>query len=307
VKALRLNDPVLLPATLEQNAAQPQPACDELLIRVHAAGVTPTELLWYPTTHIKSGEKRSRAIPGHEFSGAVAAMGSDVRGVAIGNEVYGMNDWFADGATAEYCVTKPQWVAAKPARMTHAEAASVPISALTAWQGLFVRAKLQPGERVLIQGAAGGVGVFAVALAKWHGARVIATASTRHADFLLRLGAEQVIDYRTERFEERAGGVDVVFDAVGGETLRRSWAVLKSGGRLVTVATDSEGPVDERTKQAFFIVEPNRTQLIEIGILLDGGVIQAVVDCVVPIEQASEAYAGRLKQNGREKVVIAIV
>jgi NADPH:quinone reductase-like Zn-dependent oxidoreductase len=307
VKALRLNDPVLLPATIEQNAAQPQPSGDELLIRVHAAGVTPTELLWYPTTHIKSGEKRSRAIPGHEFSGVVAAVGSDVRGVTIGEEIYGMNDWFADGATAEYCVTKPQWVAAKPARMTHAEAASVPISALTAWQGLFVRAKLQRGERVLIQGGAGAVGVFAVALAKWHGARVIATASARHADFLLRLGAEQVIDYRSERVEERAGAVDVVFDAVGGETLRRSWAVLKSGGRLVTIATDSEGTVDERTKQAFFIVEPNRTQLIEIGILLDSGEIQAVVDCVVPIAQASEAYAGRLKQNGRGKVVIAIV
>ena len=144
------------------------------------------------------------------------------------------------------------------------------------------------------------MGVFAVQLARRHGARVIATASARNLDFVRELGADEVIDYRTERFEERVGEVDAVFDAVGGDTLRRSWGVLSRAAGW-SRSPRQEGTQDERTKQAFFIVEPNREQLIEIGKLLDSGEIQPVVDRVTSIEQASEAYAGRLKQNGRGK------
>ena len=133
--------------------------------------------IWYPTSHTKTGEKRTAAVPGHEFSGVIAALGADVEGFEVGREVYGMNDWFADGATAEYCLAQPAAVAPKPPRLTHIEAASVPIAALTAWQGLVERARLQPGESVLIHGGAGAVGLFAVQLARLRGAHVIATAS----------------------------------------------------------------------------------------------------------------------------------
>src|SRR5262247_4190123 len=252
MKAMRLADSAATAALVEENIPQPQPGRGELLIQVHAVGVTSKELLWYPTTHKKSGERRSRAVPGHEFSGVVAAVGKDAPGFDVGQEVYGMNDWFSDGATAEYCVTQPSSIARKPAGLTHVEAASVPIGALTAWQGLFDRAKLQPGERVLIHGGAGAVGLYAVQLAHLHKAHVVATASARNADFVRKLGAEEVIDYQTSRFEDQVGKVDVVFDGVGGETLNRSWSALRPGGRMVTIAADSEGTTDQRVKDAFF-------------------------------------------------------
>ena len=209
---------------IETALPKPQPGRGELLIRVHAAGVTSKELIWYPTTHKRNGEARRRAVPGHEFSGVIEAVGEDVTGFAIGQEVYGMNDWFTDGATAEFCITQPTSVAAKPAKLTHVEAASVPISALTAWQGLFDRAKLQTDERVLIHGGAGGVGIFAIQLARIYLAQVTTTASARNFEFLKELGAHRVIDYHATRFEENASEMDVVFDTVGGETLRRPGA-----------------------------------------------------------------------------------
>ena len=295
------------PAELvEEHVPQPKPGRGELLIRVYAAGVTPTELLWYPTSHTKTGEKRSRAVPGHEFSGVIAALGQDVTGLDTGQEVYGMNDWFSDGAMAEYCVTQPSFVAPKPRRLTHVEAASVPIGALTAWQGLFERARLQAGERVLVHGAAGAVGIYALQLACYRGAHVTATASARNSEFVSQLGAEQVIDYRAVRFEESVRDMDVVFDTVGGETLRRSWGVLTPRGRMITIAAAEEAPTDDRVKQAFFIVEPNREQLARIGNLLDEGHLQPVVDAVLPLSHASTAYTGQVGQRqGRGKMVVS--
>jgi NADPH:quinone reductase-like Zn-dependent oxidoreductase len=297
MKVMRLTGPAEKPTLIEEEAPQPRPGKDELLIRVVAAGVTPTELQWYPTSHLKSGEKRTRAIPTHEFSGIIAAVGEEVTDVEIGQEVYGMNDWFEDGALAEYCVTQPSSVATKPTRLTHVEAASVPIGALTAWQGLFDRAKLQAGERILVHGGSGAVGLFVVQLARNRGAHVIATASAHNLEFVSDLGAEQVIDYQAARFEERVRDIDVVFDTVGGETLERSWAVLKPNGRMVTIAADAEGNTDGRVKQAFFIVEPNRTELIEIGKLLDAGQLQTTVDAVVPFSQAPAAFTGAIRQR----------
>jgi NADPH:quinone reductase-like Zn-dependent oxidoreductase len=246
-------------------------------------------------------------VPGHEFSGLVAAVGRGASGFDVGDEVYGMNDWFADGATSEFCLTKPENIALKPKRLTHEHAATVPIGALTAWQGLLDRARLQPGERVLIHGAAGAVGLFAVQLARIHGAYVIATASAHHAEFVKQLGADEVIDYKTSRFEDRLENVDVVFDGVGGETLDRSWAVLKPGGRMVTIAANSEGVTDERVKDAFFIVEPNQKQLIDVAELLDAGTLKTFVGAVVPLERASDAY-DRTTPGRRSygKVVVAI-
>ncbi len=231
MKVMRYNDSAAAPALTAGEAPIPQPGPGQLLIRVHAAGVTPTELLWYPTTHALDGGVRRGAIPGHEFSGVIEAVGAEVDPQQIGREVFGMNDWFADGATAEYCLAAPASVAPKPTRLSHAEAASVPIGALTAWQGLFDRLKLQSGERILIHGGAGAVGIFAVQLARRTGAQVIVTASSRHVEFLSQLGASEIFDYHAERFETRAGKVDAVFDAVGGATLHRSWEVLAPGGR----------------------------------------------------------------------------
>jgi NADPH:quinone reductase-like Zn-dependent oxidoreductase len=197
-------------------------------------------------------------------------------------------------------------VAPAPDGLNAAEAASVPISALTAWQGLFDRAKLAAGERVLVHGGAGGVGTFAVQLAKLSEARVIATASGRDRDFVRQLGADEVIDYRTSRFEDCARDVDVVFDTVGGETLEHSWRVLKPGGRMVTVASGVEGSSDERVRKAFFIVEPNQKQLYEVACLLGTGRLRTVVRAVLPFTQARNAYTRELTNQGRGKIVVSV-
>ena len=304
MKAMRLAGSGQNAVLVEQDIPKPTPGRSEVLVRVHAAGVTPTELLWYPTSHTKNGDVRTGAVPSHEFSGEIADFGDGAAGFSFGQEIYGMNDWFADGALAEYCVTQPQWIAPKPRRLNHAEAASVPIGALTAWQGLFDRASLQAGERVLVHGGAGAVGVFAIQLAHWRGAHVTATVSARNAEFVKGLGANEVIDYRAVVFEKAVKEIDVVFDTVGGDTLGRSWGVLKPNGRMVTIAADGEAAREERTKAAFFIVEPKREQLVEIEKLLDAGDLRTAVDTTVPFSQAPQAYAETLQKQGRGKVVV---
>jgi NADPH:quinone reductase-like Zn-dependent oxidoreductase len=301
MRTMRLrNAPAGLVLAAEE-APIPRPGPGELLIQVFAAGVTPTELAWSTTTHTKSGEPRSSAVPGHEFSGRISAIGTGGESLAIGEEVFGMNDWFADGATAEYCTAPISAVAPKPASLSHTEAASVPIGGLTAWQGLYDRLQLQPGETVLVHGGAGAVGVFAVQLARIRGAHVVATASARNLEFVASLGAETVIDYERSDFEAFARSADAVFDTVGGATLARSRAALKPGGRIVTVAAGEEG-IDD----AFFIVESDRKQLTEIAGLLEAGSLRPVVDTVVPLAQASEAYRGSIERRRRGKVVIAV-
>ena len=305
MRSVRLTEAVP-PSVAPDLTPQPSPGRGELLIRVCAAGVTTGELTWYPTSHRKNGEARTRAVPSHEFSGVVVAAGEDVGSLEIGRQVFGMNDWYADGAMADYCVAPFFAVAPKPRRLTHYESAAVPISALTAWQGLFDRAELKAGETLLVQGGAGAVGIFVIQLAHRHGARVIATASGKNRDFVLNLGADEVIDYQKQRFEDRVKDVDVVFDTVGGETLERSWRVLKPQGRLVTVASTSEDANDPRVKQAFFIVEPNQKQLFEIADLLDAGTLRPVLDCVIPISKAAGVFAGTAPRKGRGKLVIAL-
>jgi NADPH:quinone reductase-like Zn-dependent oxidoreductase len=307
MKAMRVNGMGQGPVLVATELPEPQPAEGELLIRVRAAGVTPTELVWYPTTHTKEGGPRTNAVPGHEFSGIVAALGKGVHDFHLEDEVYGMNDWFADGATAEFCLTQPQNIALKPKSLTHELAATAPIGALTAWQGLIARAKMQAGERVLIHGAAGAVGLFVVQLAHLRGAYVIATASGRNIEFVKQLGANEVIDYKKSRFEDQVKNVDIVFDAVGGDTVDRSWAVLKPDGRMVTIAADNESTGDQRVKDAFFIVEPSQKQLAEVSQLLDAGSLKAFVSAVVPLGEASVAYSkGTPDQQGHGKVAIAV-
>src|SRR5262245_58529628 len=182
-----------------ETAPAPRPGEGEVLVRVHAAGVIPTELSWVPTWTMRTGEPRPLpVIPGHEFSGEITALGAGVKDVCVGDLVYGLSDWYRDGAQAEYCVARAADFATKPASIDHVHAAATPISALTAWQGLIERGRLVAGQRVLIHGAAGGVGAFAVQLARWRGARVIGTASAANLDFVRSLGADEVIDYRAE-------------------------------------------------------------------------------------------------------------
>jgi NADPH:quinone reductase-like Zn-dependent oxidoreductase len=288
-----------------EEVPQPRPGDGEVLVRVHAAGVIHTELSWVPTWTTQAGEPRPLpVIPGHEFSGEISALAVGVRDVGVGDLVYGLNDWYRDGASAEYCVARVADFARKPSSVDHVHAAATPISALTAWQGLVERAGLAAGQRVLIHGAAGGVGTFAVQLARWRGAQVIGTASAANLDFVRSLGADEVIDHRAERFEELARDVDVVFDTVGGETLERSWGVLKAGGRLVTIAASGEQTTDERVRAAYFIVEPSRTQLAEIARLIDGGALRPVVGVVFPLAEARQAYQSKPSHG---KVVLRVV
>jgi NADPH:quinone reductase-like Zn-dependent oxidoreductase len=304
MRGYRLDNSGSTPVLIEADIPQPKPGPGQLLVRVRAAGVTTAELSWYPTTHDANGQDRKGAVPSHEFSGVVETLGDGVEEFAPGQDVFGMNDWYSDGAMAEFCVAPTAALARKPEQLSHAEAASVPISALTAWQGLMVKAKVQQGDRVLIHGGAGAVGGFAIQIARLAGARVTTTTSAANLEFAKSLGAEQAIDYRASRFEAEAAGMDVVFDTVGGETLERSWGVLKPGGRMVTVASD-ENP-DERTKRAFFIVEPSGVQLQSIAGMLQDGRLRTVVDVVVPWSRVPEAYTGKVKRNHRGKIVVAI-
>lgn len=283
---------------------QPQPGANEVLIRVRAAGITTSELGWYPNLHTKDGALRKNSVPAHEFSGVVEALGPSVTSFQSGDEIFGMNDWFADGALAEYCVAAVHSVILKPSELTHTTAAAIPIAALTAWQGLYTHAGLRSGERVLIHGSAGAVGTFAIQLAKLRGAYVIATASAANRSFVEELGANEVIDYQATPFESVARDIDVVFDVVGGETLARSWATLKPNGRLVTIASDAESSPEARVKQAFFIVEPNTSQLTELANMVVTGKLRVVIDVVVPWSRAADAYSGQFPRQGRGKIVV---
>jgi NADPH:quinone reductase-like Zn-dependent oxidoreductase len=295
------------PETLAyEDAPDPRrPGAGEVLVRVHAAAVTPTELTWAPTWTTRDGQPRPLpVIPGHELSGVVAATGPDAGGWVVGDAIFGMNDWFGDGAQAEYCLARAADVAAKPRSVDHAAAASVPISALTAWQGLVDRAKTAAGSRVLVHGAAGGVGLFAVQIARRAGAHVVATASAHNIEFVRGLGANEVIDRNAQRFEDVAGRLDVVFDTVGGETLARSWALLKpAGGRMVTVAASAEQTKEPRTRDAFFIVEPRRDELAEIASLIDAGELRPTIGATFPLSAARAAYEHKPQ---RGKVILTI-
>lgn len=304
MRAIRLHRRGGSEALVLGHAPPPRAGRGEVLIDVRAAGVTPSELEWAPTWTTKDGGPRPLpVIPGHEFSGIVRAVGPGVTDLAPGDAVYGMNDWFRDGAQAERCVASALGVAAKPRSIDHATAAVTPISALTAWQGLVDRARLEPGERVLVHGGAGAVGSFAVQIARLCGAHVSATVSAHNVALVRRLGADVTIDHRTTHFEEVARELDVVLDTVGGETLERSWRVLRPGGRLVTVAASGEQTTDPRVRDAFFIVQPSRAQLANVARLIDAGDLRALVGAVHDLADARSAYESR-PSHGKNVVVI---
>src|SRR5712671_2696908 len=237
MKAIRLHGRGGPDRLVYEDAPQPHPGLGEVLVRVYATGVIANELKWDETYQTSAGSPRALPIPGRDLSGVVEEVGPGVTTLVKGSEVYAMLGYGRDGAEAEFTIALPSELAPKPHTLDHVQAAAVPLTALTAWQALFEHASLVAGQTVLIHGAAGGVGVFAVQLAHWAGAHVIATASARNSDFLRELGANEIIDYTTTRFEDGVHDVDLVFDTVGGDTLQRSWQVIKPGGVLVTIVS----------------------------------------------------------------------
>ena len=292
-----------------EEAPQPHPGQGEVLVRVYATGVIANELRWDETYETKAGSKRVLPIAGRDLSGVVEEVGPGTPPLTKGSQVYAMTDYGRDGAEAEFTIALPSELAPKPCTLDYVKAAAVPLTALTAWQALFEHASLVAGQTVLIHGAAGGVGVFAVQLAHWAGAHVIATASARNRDFLHELGASEVIDYTTTRFEDGVYDVDLVFDTVGGDTLQRSWQVIKPGGVLVTIV--SPPPSFEKAKAHgihpfWFVVEPNRDELIQIGTLIDAGHLRPIIDTVFPLSQARQAYEQGARGHTRGKIVLRV-
>src|SRR4051794_23104835 len=289
-------------------AARPVPYADDVLVEVHAAGITPSELTW--DSSFVSGDGRSRlpAIPSHELSGVVAAVGEDAAGLAVGDAVYGLTDFWRDGAAAQFQLVRSSDLAPKPASLDHEHAAAIPLSGLAAWQALHDHGHVSEGQRVLVHGAAGGVGNFAVQLARIAGAEVIATAAAADRHFLRALGADEILDYRTEPFDERVGEIDLVVDTVGGRVLERSFAVTRRGGTIVSLAAqpDSRLAAEHEVRTAFFLVEPNRDQLIALAELVDEGRLRSEVTEVFELSSARDAFETGLRDHVRGKLVLRV-
>jgi NADPH:quinone reductase-like Zn-dependent oxidoreductase len=291
-----------------EGAPVPEIGPREALIRVHAAGVTPTELTWNSTFTTKDKKDRLPVIPAFEVAGTVEEVMADAAGLTKGDAVYGLLDFWRDGAAAEYVVAKASDLAPKPKSLSFAYSAAIPLSGLTAWQSLFDYAKLSKGDTVLIHGAGGGVGTFAVQFAHWRGAHVFATCSREKADLVRGIGADRVIDYSSVKFQEELRGLDVVLDTVGGEVLESSWGVLRPGGSIVTIVGDvpEEKAAKSGVKGFSILVEPNREELVQIGRLVDAGEVKPVVDAVFPLSQAKEAFERGLSGHNRGKLVLSV-
>lgn len=310
MKAIRIHGRGGPERLVYEEAPQPHPGPGEVLVRVYATAIIATELTWAGTYQDKAGAARALPIPGHDLSGVVEEVGPGVSTLARGSEVYALTAFDRDGAEAEYTLALPSELAPKPRMLDYVQAAAVPLASLTAWQALFDHAHLVAGQTVLIHGAAGGVGVFAVQIARWAGAHVIATASARNRDFLRELGANEIIDYTTTRFEEVVQDVDIVFDMVGGDTLQRSWQVVKPGGVLVSVVSPLptfEEAKAQNVRPVWFVVEPNREQLIQIGALIDAGRIRPIIETVLPLAQARQAYEQGARGHTRGKIVLRVM
>jgi len=308
MKAIRIHEKGGPEVLVYEDAPKPVLMPGDALVRVYASAITKDELTWDVTYRTDKGEPRTPSIPGHEFSGVVEELAPGAAGVAPGEEVYGLASFYRDGSAAEFLAVRAEDLAPKPKTLDHIQAAAVPLAALTAWQALFSHAMLTREQSVLIHGGAGGVGSFAVQLANWAGANVVSTAAGNNHDFVGQLGAHEVIDYAKVRFEDELADVDVVLDTIGGDTLERSYGVVRQGGTLVSIV---DSPSPEKAKSlgingVFFILEPNRTQLEEIGRLIDTGRVRSFVDTVLPLEQARQAFEQGLKGHSRGKIVLRV-
>ncbi|MGW5605509.1 NADP-dependent oxidoreductase [Streptomyces sp. NPDC003753] len=273
----------------------PHAAENDVIVRVHAAGFTPGELDWPATWTDRAGRDRTPSVPGHELSGVVVELGYGTTGLSVGQRVFGLTDWTRNGSLAEYTAVEARNLAPLPADIDHTVAAALPISGLTAWQGLFDHGRLATGQTVLIHGAAGGVGSIAVQLAREAGARVIGTG--RSAARALALGVDTFIDLQTEKLED-AGEADVVFDVIGGDILDRSAALVRPGGTLVTI-TMPPTVQPKHGRAIFFVVEPDRARLTDLAARLRDGRLKPVVGAVRPLAEAPAAFAPGERTPGK--------
>jgi NADPH:quinone reductase-like Zn-dependent oxidoreductase len=290
-----------------EQAPRPRLGIGDALVQVHAASFTPTELGWPSTWTDRLGRDRTPVIPAHEVSGVVAALGFGTSGVEVGQQVYGLTDWYRDGAAAEFVAVEARNLAPKPASIDHVQVAAVPLAGLTAFQALFDHGRLQAGKAVLVHGAAGGVGTFAVQLAHAAGAHVIATGRAPDGELLAELGAEEVVDVERQRFEEVAGRVELVLDLVGGEVAGRSWPLVKPGGVLVSVVGGAAvAPPRQDARWVFFVVEADRAQLAELGRRVDAGALRPVVGGVLPLAEGRQAFQAKQHGGLPGKVVLRV-
>ncbi len=306
MKAVRVHQYGGPEVLMYEDVPKPEAKEGDLLVRVYAAGVNPGEV------KIRQGLfAQYHTLPqpvGFDFSRVVEALGPGVSGFEVGQAVYANSDSTRDGANAEYVAVRASEAAPRPASLDFIQAASVPLAGLTAWQALFTEAKLTPGQRVLIHGAGGSVGSFAVQFAHFRGAHVIATVAGDDADWVLESGADEIIDYKTMRFEETARDLDVVLDTIGGETQARSWQTLRAGGVLVaTPGPPSPERAAEFGVQAKFVqVSPSPDDLKQIAGLIDGGRVHTRIGVVLPLSQAREAHALVAAGGTRGKVVLRV-
>jgi NADPH:quinone reductase-like Zn-dependent oxidoreductase len=297
MRGVRLHPPGGIDALSVDEIEVPQPDLGEALVRVHAAGITRDELDW-PTDRLP-------AIVSYELSGVVEQVAGDVGDLAIGGEVFALTPFDRDGVAAEFAVVPAAFLAPKPTSLSYVESAALPLAGLTAWQGLFLHGQLQPNQGVLILGAAGGVGHLATQLAKWRGAHVIGTASAGATELAREFGAEQVLD-PTAPFVGSVEPIDIVFDTVGGDALARSVDVLREGGRLVAVAEEPPPKIAERVHAIYFVVEPDRQQLVELARLANDGILRPAIDSVFPVKDARAAFDRVMSPGKRGKVVIEV-
>jgi len=299
MQAVRLHPPGGPESLVFEQMRTPRPGPGEALVRVHAAAITRDELEW-PTDRLP-------AIPSYEFSGEVAAVGPDASDVSVGDGVFALSGFDRDGAAADFVTVPAFLLAPKPRTIDHVRSAAIPLAALSAWQGLFDHGRLEPGQRVIIHGAAGGVGHFATQLARWRGAYVVGSAAVTNHEVIREFGADEVIDYSSD-FEESLDSVDLVFDTIGGEALRRSPAALREGGRLVSVAErPPEVSPEAKVDANYFVVEPNRDQLVEVSRLVDSGDVRPAIDSVFPLANARAAFERSLTAGKHGKVVLSVV
>lgn len=291
-----------------EDAARPDPATGEVLVRVHAAAVNPVD--W----KVRAGHLRGflnyslPLIPGWDLSGVVEATGAGVTDWKQGDAVYARPDLRRNGAYAEYIAVRASELGHKPRSIDHVQASAIPLACLTAWQALFDAGGLKAGQRVLIHAAAGGVGTFAVQLAKWKGAHVVGTASERNHAFLRELGADEVIDYTKTNFEEVVRDVDVVLDTLAGQTRDRSWNVLKKDGILVSILgqPSPDDAAQRGVRAAGVFVEPNQAQLGEIAKLVDSGKLRPIIETALPLAQAARAHEMNQTLHTRGKIVLQV-
>ena len=307
MKAVRIHQFGGPEVLIYESAPVPEIAAGEVLVRVKAAGVNPVE--W----KVRSGGSRIGAgeplpiILGWDISGTVEAIAPDVTAFKPGDEVYGMVRFPELGsAYAEYVAAPAAHLTPKPKTLTHVQAAAVPLAALTAWQALFDALDLQPGQRLLIHAAAGGVGHIGVQLAHIHGAHVIGTASVRNAEFVRSLGAAEVIDYTTTHFEKVVGDLDCVFDCVGTQTQTRSLAVIRPGGKLVGITGQIEPALAKARKIELhrILVHTSAEQQAQIAELIDAGELKVEVDAVFPLHEARNAHELSETRHLRGKIVL---